>query len=161
MNLFEIKEEYLAVLEAAEDPTVDPQMVADMMESIQADFTDKVEAYIQVIKQIGFDVEALRGIVSTARGKIAALEAHQERLLKNLQSAMVETGQRKVRTPLFTTWIQKNPETVKMVEGKEVPERFLVPQPPKVDTAGILKALKAGETFDFAVKVQTEGVRIR
>lgn len=161
MNIFEIKDEYISVMEMAEDPSADPQTVADTLEAIVADFRDKVDAYVRIDMQLGTDIDALNGIIQRAKAKVTALEANRGTLRRNLYQVMKETGNEKVKTPLYTAWIQKNPESVRFIEGKEIPERFLIPQPAKVDTAGILKALKAGETFDFAEKVQGEGVRFR
>lgn len=161
MTLYEIKAEILAILEMAEDPDADTQTIKDTMESVEADFEEKADGYAKEISQLKYEANALKAEKSRITDRIAGKERAIERLQKALGDSMVETGKTKFKTPLFSYWIQKNPASVRLIEGKKIPERFLIAQPPKVDTAGILKALKAGETFDFAEKAQGEGVRFR
>ena len=60
MNLFEIKSEYLAVLDLAENPETDPQTVADTLEAINADFEEKCDNCAFIIKQLKVDIAALK-----------------------------------------------------------------------------------------------------
>ena len=71
------------------------------------------------------------------------------------------TGKTKFKTAMHSFGIQKNPQSVRLVEGETIPEQFLVPQEPKVDKKAILAALKSGKTFKFAELFQSEGLRIR
>lgn len=161
MNLFEIKSEYLAVLDLAENPEADPQTVADTLEAINADFEEKCDNCAFIIKQLKVDIAALKEEKKRLDGRIYALEKAVERLLASMLAAMVETGKTKFKTLRHSFWTQANPPAVKWVDGATIPEKYLIPQEPKRDTAGVLAALKAGEKFDFAEITQTEGVRFR
>ena len=49
-----------------------------------------------------------------------------------------------------------------MIDADKIPERFLIPQPPKVDARAILDEHKqTGELFDFCEIVRRSGVRFR
>ncbi len=161
MNLFEIKSEYLAVLEMLDDPETDPQTVADTLESIKMDFSDKAENYARMGAKIDADISAMYKEYSRLQKRMAAFRAFKERLFGNLCQSMDETGNTKIKTPFHTIWTQDNPAGVKWVEGKQIPDKYLKPQEPKPDTAAVLKALKAGEKFDFAELSRTRGVRVR
>lgn len=151
----------LALMDMAEDADIDPQTIADTAAAINADFEDKADGYAKALAQLKADITALKAEKTRISDRIASKERAVERLSGILSDSMKETGKTKFKTPLFSFWIQKNPPSVRWVDGAEVPERFLIPQEPKRDAAGVLKALKAGEKFDFAEIAQTEGVRIR
>lgn len=161
MNLFEIKAELLAVMEMAEDSTIDPQTIADTMAAVEMDFEDKADNYAYMIAQLKGEISTLKAEKNRIGDRIAAKENAVERLTGVLQNAMKDTGKVKFKTPYHNFWIQKNPPAVRWIEGAEIPEKYLVPQPPKKDGAAVLKDLKAGEKLDFAELTQSEGVRIR
>lgn len=161
MNLFEISNEYLAILQLAEDPDVDPEVLADTMESIEADFEDKADAYAYIISTLKGDAATIDAELKRLKARKDAIEANADRLKKSLEEAMRVTGKTKFKTAMHSFGIQKNPQSVRLVEGETIPEQFLVPQEPKVDKKAILAALKSGKTFKFAELFQSEGLRIR
>ena len=161
MNLFEIKSEYLAVLDMAEDPETDPEVVAGTLEAINADFEEKADSYAFILKQLAADAAALKKEKDRLASRIASLDSVAARLKTSLYGAMEETGKTKFKTLRHSFWTQANPPAVKWVDGATIPDKYLIPQEPKRDTAGVLAALKAGEKFDFAEITQTEGVRFR
>ena len=161
MNLFEISNEYLAILQLAEDPDVDPEVLADTMESIEADFEDKADAYAYIISTLKGDAATIDAELKRLKARKDAIEANADRLKKSLEEAMRVTGKTKFKTAMHSFGIQKNPQSVRLIEGMEVPKVYLIPQEPKVDKKAILADLKAGKTFDFAELQQSEGLRIR
>ena len=111
--------------------------------------------------QLDGDVETIKKEEERLYKMRNSLTANKERLKTYLESAMRETGLTKFKTTLHSFGIQKNPQSVRLVEGETIPEQFLIPQEPKVDKKAILAELKAGKTFRFATLAQTEGLRIR
>lgn len=161
MNLFDLSNEYLQVLEMAEDPAVDPQAIADTMEAIEADIEDKADNYARIISQLNGDADALDAEIARLRARKQSIEGNADRLKKSLEEAMRRTGKVKFKTKLHSFGIQKNPPRCVIDNADEIPESFLVAQAPKIDSAGILKALKAGAVYNFAHLEQGESLRIR
>ncbi len=161
MNLFEISNEYLAILQLAEDPDVDPEVLANTMESIEADFEDKADAYAYIIATLKGDAATIDAELKRLKARKDSIEANADRLKKSLEEAMRVTGKTKFKTAMHSFGIQKNPQSVRIIEGVEIPDTYLIPQEPKVDKRAILADLKAGKTFDFAELQQTDGLRIR
>ena len=161
MNLFELTSEYLAVLEMAEDPSADPQAVADTIEAIEADIEDKADNYARIITQLNGDADALDSEIKRLTERKKALTGNADRLKRSLEDAMKATGKVKFKTKLHSFGIQKNPPRCVIDSVADVPREFLLMQEPKVDTAGILKALKAGAVYGFAHMEQGESLRIR
>lgn len=161
MNLFELSQEYLTVLEMAEDPEVDPKTVADTIEAIEADIEDKADSYARIITQLNGDADSLDGEIERLTARKKVLKGNADRLKRSLEEAMRATGKVKFKTPLHSFGIQKNVPSVSITDERNIPDRFLVPQPPKVDKRAIMAELKAGETFDWCELTQTESLRIR
>lgn len=161
MNLFEISNEYLAILQLAEDPDVDPEVLADTMEGIEADFESKADAYAYIIATLKGDAATIDAELKRLKARKDSIENNADRLKKSLEEAMRVTKKTKFKTAMHSFNLQKNPQSVYLIEGAEIPDTYLIPQEPKVDKKAILADLKAGKKFDFAELQQTEGLRIR
>ena len=161
MNLFEISNEYLAILQLAEDPDVDPEVLADTMEGIEANFEDKADAYAYIISTLKGDAGTIDAELKRLKARKDAIENNADRLKKSLEEAMRVTGKTKFKTAMHSFGISKNPQSVYIFESAEIPDTYLIPQEPKIDKKAILADLKAGKKFDFAELQQTDGLRIR
>ena len=161
MNLFEISNEYLAILQLAEDPDVDPEVLADTMEAIEADFEDKADAYAYILSTLKGDADTIDAELKRLKARKDTIENNADRLKKSLEEAMRVTGNTKFKTAMHSFGIQKNPQSVRLIDGAEVPAAYLIQQEPKIDKKAILADLKAGKKFDFAELQQTDGLRIR
>ncbi len=161
MTLYELTGEYRMLLALAEDPDMDPQTITDTMEAIEGDIEDKAENYAKVMRTLSADVDGIKAEISRLSDRKKAIENNITRMKAALEEAMRATGKTKFKTALFSFGIQKNPPRCVIDNTEAIPEQFLIAQEPKVDTAGILKAMKAGTEFDFAHMEQGESLRIR
>lgn len=160
-TLYELTSEYLQLLEMAEDPDVDLQTIADTMEAIGGEIEDKADGYARVMKQIEANAAGIKAEIDRLTARKTSMENNVKRMKETLQAAMEATGKKKFKTALFSFGIQKNPASLKIDDPDAVPENFLIPQPPKVDSAAIKDALKAGAMYNFAHLEQGESLRIR
>lgn len=158
-TLYELTSEYLQLLEMAEDPDVDLQTIADTMESIGGEIEDKADGYARVMKQIEADTAGIKAEIERLTARKASMENNVKRMKESLQAAMEATGKKKFKTELFSFGIQKNPSRV--VLDDVVPDKYLIPQEPKVDRNSIKAALQAGEVLNYAHLEQSESLRIR
>ena len=161
MTLYELSNEYQLLLELAEDPDVDPDTLADTLEALGGEIEVKADGYAKVMKQLEADAAALKAEEKRLATRRTVCENNIKRMKEALQNAMEATGKTKFKTDLFAFNIQKNPPSLVLDEGKPVPEKYLIPQEPKVDTKAIKDALKAGELFTWCRLVQTSSLRIR
>ena len=163
-TLYELTDDYLNLLELAEDPDTDPEAFADTLEGIEGAIEDKADGYAKVIRTLEGDAAACDAESKRLRNKKQTIENNIKRMKQALQYAMEATGKTKFKTPLFSFGIQKNPAAVVMDEGciENIPERFLIPQDPVIDKKAIKEALKAGEDLEgIAHLEQSESLRIR
>ena len=161
MTLYELTDDYLEIASMIDDPDVDPQTIADTLESIGGEIEDKAENYAKVIANATAEADGLAKEIERLARRKKAIETNARRVKDTLQNAMVITGKMKFKTPLFSFGIQKNPASLEIAEGTTIPERYLIPQEPKVDKAAIKAALKDGEVIDGCTLVQGESLRIR
>lgn len=161
MNLFDLTQEYMTVLQMAEDPDVDPQAVIDTMEAIEADFEDKSDSYAYIISTLKADAAGLDTEIKRLAARKNSIEANADRLKRALEAAMSLTGKTKFKTARHSFWIQKNPPSLRIDEPDRIPPQYLIPQDPKVDDDSIRKALKEGADYDWCHLEQTESLRIR
>ena len=160
MTLYEITDEYRQLLEMAEDPDMDPEVLRDTMEAIDADLEDKADGYAKVIRAMEADEAGLDAEIKRLQARKSAVASGKARIKGTLEQSMRETGKTKFKTPLFSFSIQKNPASVVLAEGK-VPTEYCILQEPLPDKKRIAAELKAGARFDWAELRQTESLRIR
>lgn len=162
-TIYELTDDFLRLLEMAEDPETDPQAFADTLEGLEYEIEVKAENYAKVIKQLDSDAAGLDAEIKRLQAKKSAIANSQDRMKKTLEGAMIATGKVKFKTDLFSFGIQKNPPSVELDEEhlELIPIEYLIPQDPKPDKKRMLAELKEGKELGFARLKQTESLRIR
>lgn len=164
-TLYELTGQMQALLALMEDPDVDPQIIEDSLEAISGEIEVKADGYARVMAEL----EARKAAVKAEKDRLAARESslgkNIDRMKESLKTSMIATGKTKFKTDLFSFNIQKNPPRVVIDDPDRIPEGFLIPQPPKVDTASIkesLKSVDAGSMWEGICHLeQGESLRIR
>ena len=159
-TLYELTNDFRQVLDMADDPDIDPQVIADTLEGIEGEIEDKADGYAMVIRQLEADVLTIRMEEERLARRRRLIDANIDRMKASLQAAMKTTGKTKFKTSLFSFGIQKNPASVVIDDEAKIPLRFLIAQPPKIDKAAIKKDL-TGISRPWAHLEQTEILRIR
>ena len=157
-TLYELTNDWLMLMEMAEDPDIEEDVFMDTLEGIEGEIEIKADGYAKVIRQLEHGAEAKR---FTEKKKF--IENKIDRMKKSLQGAMELIGKTKFKTELFSFNVQNNPVSV-VVEAdiKDIPERYLKPVEPTVDKKLLKEDLKAGVALDgVAHLVQTRGLRIK
>ena len=160
MKLYEITGEILELLMMAEDLELDQKMIQDTMEGLDFEFEEKAEAYAKVVKTLEMDIAGLDEEIQRMTKRKATIKNNIDRLKRSLEGAMIATGKRKFKTPLFGFGIQKNPPSLNILDESKVPAEFWIEQQPKLDKKAALAYIKENEV-DWAELSQTESLRIR
>jgi hypothetical protein len=155
MTLFEITDEFMQLLDMMQDPELDPQTVADTMESVQGELEDKADAYVIVMKEL----EAQKAKWAEEKKRAEKVEAtignNIKRLKESLMFSMQAIGKTKLETEHFKLGIQKNGGLQPMKITGEVPAEYCKLEP---DNEKIREALKTS-TLEFAV-LEERGVHL-
>lgn len=158
MGIYKLTEQYLALLDMEDE---DETVVRDTLESIEGEIEDKAENYAMLIKTL----EGRAKVKETESERLASSAKADKNLAKllktNLQTCMEVTGKVKFKTNLFSFWIQNNNPSLKVDDPSKVDERFLIPQDPAIDNAGLKKFILDGGECDYAHIERGKGLRIR
>ena len=163
MTLYDLTGEMLQLFEMAEDDAIDPQILADTLESLEYDFTEKAEQYAILYNSLLGDADTLDKEIKRLTERRDVLRNNADRVKKTLESAMIATGQRKFKSRLYSFNIQKNAPALDMVNDKLVPGEFWITHDPTIDRRALLAAVKADpdKYKDIATLKQSESIRIR
>ena len=163
-NIYELTQDYLRLLEMAEDPELDPEVIADTFEGIEGELEIKAENYAKVMKNLEGDIAALKAEEERLAKKRKAIENNIKRMKSTLQEAMELTGKTKFKTDLFSFGIQKNAPSVVIdaADIRDIPEDYLKFKEPEVDKTAIKNAINAGVDFEGLAHLEvSQSLRIR
>ena len=161
MTLYEMTDNYKAVLEMAQNPDIDEQAIKDTLEAIQGDIKEKADGYAKVIKELDGETDKLTAEIKRLTDRKNTIQNNIAYMKQSLKEAMTATGNLKIRTDLFSFNIQKNPPALIVDNEETIPSEYLIPQEPKIDKKAIIDFLKNGNKVPYAHIEQSEGVRIR
>lgn len=152
-TLYELKGEYLALLEMAEDPDTDAEALADTLESLNYDIEEKADAYVAVIGELDNDVAKIDAEIKRLTARKKAVSGNANRIKQNLQDTMTAIGKKKIKTALHTISVVKNggkpPVDVDSVDIEELPDCFVKIEK-SIDKTMIREYLESGRELAYA-----------
>lgn len=160
-TLYELTNDYLTLLDMAEDPDIDPQAFADTLEALGGELEIKADGYARVMKELEGRAAAMRYESKRLENGYKTIERNIDRMKHALQDSMVATDKRKFKTDLFSFSIRKNPASVVIDHATCIPPEFLIPQDPKIDKKAIKAAIDRGDDIKFAHLEQGESLIIK
>lgn len=163
-RLYELTEAYaalVAMLEDCETASEEEQLLSELT-GLNDAIGDKAEAYARIMRNMLSDIEGCKAEIDRLKGLKERLENAVDRMKANLRYAMEIAGASEINTSIGKWRIHRNPPKVLIDDAALVPEKFLLPQPPKVDSKGILAAYRTdGELIPGTHIVQEESVRFK
>lgn len=160
-TMYELTDNFMAVLEMASDPEIPPEAIADTLEGIEGEIELKAQSYAIIIKELEGEAVKLKTEETRLLSKRKSLENNIKRIKDNLFNAMKITGKEKFKTDLFSFGIQKSPAKLVIDDSSLIPEKYYVEQAPKLDEQRLKSDLKSGIECKYAHLEQGEHVRIR
>lgn len=160
-TLYQLTDDYMELLELAEDPDIDPQAFADTLEALGGELEMKADGYARVMKELEGRAATMRFESKRLENGYKTIERNIDRMKHALQDSMVATDKRKFKTDLFSFSIRKNPASVVIDRETSIPPEFLIPQDPKIDKKAIKAAIDRGDNITFAHLEQGESLIIR
>ena len=163
LKLYEITGEYLTLCQIAEDTDVDPTVFADTLASIQGELEVKADSYAMIITNLSGDVEKIDKEIERLTHMKKVLKNRTDYLKNNLENAMKMMDVRKLKTDFHSYSIQKNPQSLSIIDESKISSEYLISQDPKLDRKRLLADVKANpEAFAGITETkQTESLRIR
>lgn len=158
-TIYEITDDVLALMQMMEE---DPEneVIKDTLEALNGELDVKAEDYCKVIAEFKAREAALASAIESLTQKKQSVTGNINRLKMALFNAMKVTGKEKIKGDLFYLYIKNNAESLDQVPEK-LPEKYLVPQEPKVDRKQLLADIKSGVVVDGVTTKRTQCLIIK
>lgn len=167
MKLYEIANEYLALVEAIENEELPEEAVADTLEAITAEIEDKADNIACLMKSLNAEAEAIR----EEEKRLAKRRQAKERVAERLKGYISETLQ---RAGIASVETARNKITFRKSESVEINDevffkwanengRFdlLSYSAPTANKTEIKKTLKEGAGIEGAVLRINQNIQIK
>ena len=156
-TLYELTGDALKLRELMAEGELDLETIKGAIDNNTEEIGIKLESYAKVLKDVEGDIAALKTEEARLAERRKSYENNIKRLKSAMQDALLATGERKIKSTLFTFYMQNNAPSVVIDEAylENIPECFLIPQEPKIDKAKLKVAL---ESDDPEVKAKLEGI---
>ena len=128
-TMYELTEDYLSLLDLADDPDVPADSIADTMEAIETEIEIKADNVARILREMSARSDALKAEEQRMAAKRRDLEAKHDALKKRLEEMMRKTGKTKFKTDLFSFSIQKNGGKIPIimdVETADLPDDLVI-----------------------------------
>lgn len=161
MKLYELSQNYLNILELVDKPEMDQEVIEEALAEIKDGIKDKSENIVKLMKSLEAEERAIRDEERRLADRRRGITKRREGLKDYLEREFEATGINKIKTELFTIYMQNNPASVKVVNEKEIPKEYWVPQDPRLDKKALADRLKTGAIIPGAELKQGRSLRIR
>ena len=160
-KLYELTEMYQNISSLIEE-NADNETLEKALDEITDSIQIKAENMAKLIKSIEGNINVLKDEEKRLQVKRRALENKVVNIKEYLENQLKTMGLKKVQGNLFTVSIQKNPQSVNILDEDLIPEKFKVTKTTtSIDRKELLAALKEGQAVEGAEIKQTESLRIR
>lgn len=162
-KLFELTKDFLEAKEMLYDEEKDTETVLNTLDCIDCMIEEKADGYAKILQYIYGDISTVDNEIKRLTKIKKMLENRSKDLKEHLKQCMEVTGKTKFQTALYSFSIQKNGSVNPLkidADVKDIPQEYLIPQPPKPDTNAIRKALEEGEVLPFA-HLEERGTSLR
>lgn len=161
-KLYELTEMYKNIWDLVEDDEIDLDTLESALSQVEDNLEVKAENMAKLVKGIDGDIDTLKTEEKRLTEKRRTLENKKNNIKYYLENQLRVMEIDKVKTPLFTVALQKNPPSVEIVNEDLIPEQFKK----TVTTTTIVKkdlldALKEGQVIEGATIKQGKSLRIR
>lgn len=132
MTLYDLTDQMAALLAKMEElPPEDPEerelwetALNDTMAMLLDDFADKADDYGRVMKQLQADAEAVKAEKMRLAKRQQAIENNIDRMREAIKQSMLITGQKKIKSDLFTFGV--SPRLALVIDKEdEIPDDLL------------------------------------
>lgn len=152
-SLYEINQSIMDCIDMETGEIID----IDQLHELQMDRTDKIRNIACYIKNLRSDAAAYDEEAKTFAARKKAAQGKADSLTAYLSSML--NGEKVKDKEYSISW--RKSESVNITDDSLLPDTYLVPQPPKVDKAGIKAALKAGTAVTGAVLAEKNNIQIK
>lgn len=161
-RLYDLTESYKNIADLLDDPTMDTEIISTALATISQDITLKAGNIAGLMKDMESDIAAVKAEEKRLAERRRLAENKITWLKGYIQEAMEATGQDKIKTPLWTFTLAKNPPSVIVNDMGQLPKKYVVETISQVpDKKAIKEAITAGEDVSGAMLTAGRSLRIK
>jgi len=123
-SLYQLAEEFKSIEASLEDMDLDPQTIADTLESVAFPFEQKAINVGLMIRNLESGASAKKDAAAGILKRAASDEKKADWLREYLLAAMKSVDKPKIESALLAISIRKNPASVVIDVESEVPEEY-------------------------------------
>ena len=163
-TLYELSEAYMTLLDmydTADDDAHRDEILAIITATAGA-IEDKAEAYARIMRNYKAEADGYKAEIDRLNARYKAANHAVERLQGALLAAMQLLDLHEIQTSIGKWRTQNNPPRAEILDEAAVPEEWRIPQPDKIDRAGIMKHYReTGEIIPGTEIRRDVGIRFR
>lgn len=133
--------------------TIDEETLADTLEGI-SELPQMIEEIVRSSLEDEAMIEALKMRAEAIAARLARFKERHQKKRQLASWALGAAGLAKLKACDFTVSLCEGALRLEVSEESKLADVYFVPQPAKIDRAGIAAALKRGETVEGACFVQ-------
>lgn len=160
-KLYELTGQYKNLAELLDNPNLPQDDIKQALNGVQADISEKVDGIGKLIKNMESDAQSLKNEEERLYKRRASLQNNIESVKNYLYEQISQLQDKKVKTSLFTFYVQSNAPSVAVNEVEYIPKHYFKDQEPILDKKRLLDDLKNGVKIDGVVLQQTESLRMK
>lgn len=167
MKLYEIANDYIALLNAIDEGEIPEEAIADTLEAITGEINEKADNIACLLKDLDADIVAIKAEETRLAERRKAKEKSAERIKQYLADTLQRMSIDKVETARNKISFRKS-ESVEVLDeysfiqwAQENREELLTYSAPKVNKTEIKKALKSGDEIAGVRLVINQNIQIK
>ena len=161
MKLYELTEQYNALLALFNSEVIDEQTFTDTLNALQGDIENKADNIAKLIKSIEHQEDALRQEEVRMASRRKAYENHRQGLKGYLEAQMLNMGKEKIKISLFNFYISNNTPALKLSkETEDYPEKYKRIEV-SLDKRMMMDDIKAGIIIEGEEISQSKSLKIK
>ncbi|QDX92034.1 siphovirus Gp157 family protein [Brevibacillus laterosporus] len=161
MRLYDLAGAYAEVAQIIMDDETQTELLGDTLQSLEDAIETKADNIAKMVRNISAEADMIKLEEARLTERRKRLETKQEGLKRYLKEQLEFAGLQKVKTPIFTISLRKNPGSVQIVNESDIPQMFWVTPPPILDKKSMSERLKSGEEIPGVTLVQGTSLQIR
>ena len=128
---------------------IDEETLADTLEGV-SELPDLLKAVLRSSLLDEALAEGLKGRLGEMKVRLERLEDRSSKKRDLVSSSMGKAGLAKLMAEDFSASLRLGPPRLEVKDEAKIPTAYLVPQPARLDRAGLLLALKQGKAVEGA-----------
>jgi hypothetical protein len=132
---------------------IDDETLNDTLEGL-SDLPDLIKELVRSSIEDNTLLVALRVRIQAMEARFSRIDARQKRKRELARWSMTTAGLDRLQAPDFSVSLRNSAPHLDIPDEAKLPSIYFIPQPMKLDRAGIVGALKRGETIEGAALVE-------